>query len=33
MPGFGPVAPLVLLLVVLMFRPHGLFGRPDIDRV
>jgi len=33
LPGFGPVAPLVLLLVVLMFRPHGLFGRPDIERV
>jgi branched-chain amino acid transport system permease protein len=33
MPGFGPVAPLILLLVVLMFRPHGLFGRPDIERV
>jgi branched-chain amino acid transport system permease protein len=33
MPGFGPVAPLVLLLVVLMFRPYGLFGRPEIDRV
>lgn len=32
-PGFGPVAPLVLLLVVLMVRPHGLFGRPEIDRV
>jgi branched-chain amino acid transport system permease protein len=33
LPGFGPVAPLILLLVVLMFRPHGLFGRPDIERV
>ena len=32
-PGFGPVAPLVLLLLVLMVRPHGLFGRPEIDRV
>lgn len=32
-PGFGPVAPLILLLVVLMVRPHGLFGRPEIDRV
>lgn len=31
--GFGPVAPLILLLFVLMIRPHGLFGRPDIDRV
>jgi branched-chain amino acid transport system permease protein len=33
LPGFGPVAPLILLLAVLMFRPHGLFGRPDIERV
>lgn len=31
--GFGAIMPLLLLLVVLMIRPHGLFGRPEIERV
>lgn len=31
--GFSAVAPLILLIVVLMVRPYGLFGRPDIERV
>jgi len=31
--GFSTVAPLILLLVVLFIRPHGLFGRPEIERV
>lgn len=31
--GFSTVAPLILLLLVLFIRPHGLFGRPEIERV
>lgn len=31
--GFSTVAPLVLLILVLLVRPYGLFGRPDIERV
>lgn len=31
--GFSQVAPLLLLLVVLMIRPYGLFGRERIERV
>jgi branched-chain amino acid transport system permease protein len=31
--GFGNVACYVLLLVMLMLRPHGLFGRPRTERV
>lgn len=31
--GFSTVAPLVLLIFVLLIRPYGLFGRPDIERV
>lgn len=31
--GFSTVAPLILLLLVLFVRPHGLFGRPQIERV
>lgn len=31
--GFSTVAPLLLLLVVLLVRPYGLFGRPEIERV
>jgi branched-chain amino acid transport system permease protein len=31
--GFSSVAPYVLLLLVLFVRPHGLFGRPEVERV
>lgn len=31
--GFSQITPLLLLLVVLMIRPHGLFGRERIERV
>lgn len=31
--GFSTVSPLILLIVVLLIRPYGLFGRPDIERV
>jgi branched-chain amino acid transport system permease protein len=31
--GFSGVAPYLLLLVVLLVRPHGMFGRPRIERV
>jgi branched-chain amino acid transport system permease protein len=31
--GFGGIAPYILLLAMLMLRPHGLFGRPRIERV
>jgi branched-chain amino acid transport system permease protein len=31
--GFGNVAGYVLILVMLMLRPHGLFGRPRPERV
>jgi branched-chain amino acid transport system permease protein len=31
--GFSLVAPLLLLLIVLMVRPYGLFGRREIERV
>ncbi|PZF83356.1 branched-chain amino acid ABC transporter permease [Jiangella anatolica] len=31
--GFGLVAPLLLLIVVLLVRPYGLFGRHEIGRV
>lgn len=31
--GFSSVSPLILLIVVLLVRPYGLFGRPDIERV
>lgn len=31
--GFSQIAPFLLLLVVLMIRPYGLFGRPEIERV
>jgi branched-chain amino acid transport system permease protein len=27
------IAGFVLILVVLMVRPYGLFGKPDIERV
>lgn len=32
-PGFGRIAPYVVLLAMLMVRPHGLFGQPRIERV
>ena len=31
--GFGNIAPYLALLVMLMLRPHGLFGHPRIERV
>jgi branched-chain amino acid transport system permease protein len=31
--GFGLVAPLLLLIAILLVRPHGLFGRSEIGRV
>jgi branched-chain amino acid transport system permease protein len=30
---FAPVSPYVLLLLVLMIRPYGLFGTPEVERV
>ena len=30
---FAPVSPYVLLLMVLMVRPYGLFGTPEVERV
>ena len=31
--GMKEIAGFVLILVVLMVRPYGLFGKPDIERV
>jgi len=31
--GFSSIAPYLLLLTVLLVRPHGMFGRPRIERV
>jgi branched-chain amino acid transport system permease protein len=31
--GFGSVASYLVLIAVLFVRPHGLFGKPDIERV
>jgi len=31
--GFSGIAPYLLLLAVLFVRPHGMFGRPTIERV
>jgi branched-chain amino acid transport system permease protein len=31
--GLDGVMPFVVLIVVLMIRPYGLFGRPQIERV
>ena len=31
--GFKEVAPYILLLVVLIFRPYGLFGTENIERM
>lgn len=31
--GFSSVASYLVLIVVLLVRPHGLFGRPDVERV
>ncbi|WP_370327424.1 branched-chain amino acid ABC transporter permease [Euzebya sp.] len=30
---FAPVSPYVLLLIVLIIRPYGLFGTPEVERV
>jgi branched-chain amino acid transport system permease protein len=32
-PAIKTVAPFVVLLLVLMFRPHGLFGQKSIERI
>jgi branched-chain amino acid transport system permease protein len=32
-PGFSRIAPYVVLLAMLMVRPHGLFGQPRVERV
>ncbi len=32
-PGFGTVAAWLVLVLVLMLRPHGLFGTPRVERV
>jgi branched-chain amino acid transport system permease protein len=31
--GTGDVAPYVILLIILLFKPHGLFGIHEIERV
>jgi branched-chain amino acid transport system permease protein len=31
--GVKEVAPFVVLVVILLFRPYGLFGKPEIERV
>lgn len=31
--GFGSLAPTLALLAMLVLRPHGLFGRPRVERV
>ena len=31
--GLDGVMPFVILIIILMIRPHGLFGRPAIERV
>ena len=31
--GFGTIVPYLVLLAMLAVRPHGLFGRPRIERV
>lgn len=31
--GLGSVTPYVVLLAILLVRPHGLFGRPEVQRV
>jgi branched-chain amino acid transport system permease protein len=30
---FAPVSPYVLLLIVLLIKPYGLFGTPEVERV
>lgn len=32
-PGFGIIAPYLVLLAMLMVRPYGLFGQPRVERV
>jgi len=32
-PGFGSIAPYLVLLAMLMTRPYGLFGQPRVERV
>jgi branched-chain amino acid transport system permease protein len=31
--GTGEVMPYIILLVILLFKPHGLFGIHEIERV
>jgi branched-chain amino acid transport system permease protein len=31
--GFSTIASYLVLLAVLLVRPHGMFGRPDVERV
>ncbi len=31
--GFSRVSAYLVLLIILFIRPHGLFGKPDIERV
>ena len=31
--GVKEVAPFAVLVVILLFRPYGLFGKPEIERV
>jgi branched-chain amino acid transport system permease protein len=31
--GFGGVVPYILMLLVLLIRPHGLFGTEEVRRV
>ena len=29
MPQIGPILPYILMVLILVFRPHGLFGKRD----
>ena len=31
--GTGEVMPYIILLIILLFKPHGLFGTHEIERV
>jgi len=33
LPGIMPVVPLVIMLIVLIFKPYGLFGEERIERI
>ena len=32
-PGLMDIAPFIVILIVLLFRPHGLFGEVRIERI